>query len=260
MIHAVKRHADLLCMMFVRDFKSLYINNMLGLAWVILNPLFVVLLYSFVFSEILKIRGQGYDEHYSYAVFLLAGIIPFLALSEVLPVAASCLQQKKDLLIKSLFPAALLPVNTVLLSLVSEFVMLIMVLCLAFYEQGQVQLMWLCLPLLVLLRLMFSLALAWWISILSVFIPDLRLILNAILPAWMFLTPILYVPAQAPDFFQRVQQFNPLFYIVDAYRAVILQATWPATPMLLSFGVLLIFNVGGYYLFKVLMPRAKDFL
>jgi len=260
MMQAVKGRVGLLWIMFVRDFKSLYINNMLGLAWVILNPLFVVLLYSFVFSVILKIRGQGYDEHYSYAVFLLAGIIPFLAISEVLPAAANCLQQKKDLLIKSVFPAALLPVNTVFLSLVSEFVTLIMVLCLAYYEQRQGQLMWLCLPLLVLLRFMFSLALAWWISILSVFIPDLRQVLNAILPAWMFLTPILYVPEQAPEFFQFVQQFNPLFYIVDAYRAVILQATWPATSMLLSFVILFVFNVLGYYVFKALMPRAKDFL
>ncbi len=261
MIHIVKGRIDLLKMMFIRDFKSLYINNILGLAWVILNPLFVVILYSFVFSVILKIRGQGYDDQYSYAVFLLAGMIPYLAITDVIQTALGCLQQKKDLMIKSVFPAELLPINCVAISLVSEGITLAIVLCLALYENAwQFQLMWFCLPLLVVLRLMFSLAIAWWVSILSVFVPDLKQILNAILPAWMFLTPILYAKTQAPEYFQSIQSFNPLFYIVDAYRAVILEASWPEINLWLVFFVLLAFNGIGFYVFKALIPRAKDFL
>lgn len=261
MYFALKYRFDLLKLMFIRDFKALYIHNLLGIAWIVLNPLFTVLLYSFVFSVILKIRGQNYDAHYSYAVFLLAGMIPYLAINDVIQSSVSCLQQKKDLMIKAVFPAELLPVNCVVLSIVTESVTLLIVLCLAVYEQnGQFQVMWLFLPLLVILRLMFSMAIAWWISILSVFVPDLRQVLTAFLPAWMFLTPILYPKEQAPEYFQTLQHFNPLFYIVESYRAIILNASWPETNLWLSFIVLLLLNVIGFWLFRSLIQRAKDFL
>lgn len=261
MIKVLKSHFDLLRIMLNRDLKALYIHNLLGLMWVVLNPLFVVLLYSFVFSVILKIRGQGYDAQYSYAVFLLAGMIPYLAINDVIQASASCLQQKKDLIIKAVFPAELLPINCVIISIISEGITLLLVLCLALYENGwHFHAMWLVLPLLVILRLMFSLAIAWWVSILTVFVPDLRQVLNAVLPAWMFLTPILYAKEQAPSYFQEIQNFNPLFHIVDAYRAIILQTSWPETSLWISFAVLLIVNVLGYWLFKALISRAKDFL
>lgn len=261
MNNVLKSHFDLLRIMLNRDLKALYVHNLLGLMWVVLNPLFVVLLYSFVFSVILKIRGQGYDAQYSYAVFLLAGMIPYLAINDVIQASASCLQQKKDLMLKAVFPAELLPINCVVISIISEAITLIMVLCLALYEnEWQFQIMWLLLPLLVFLRLLFSLAIAWWVSILSVFVPDIRQVLNAVLPAWMFLTPILYAKEQAPEYFQTLQNFNPLFYIVDAYRAIILQASWPDINLWISFSVLIILNLIGFWLFKSLISRAKDFL
>lgn len=257
----LKSHFDLLKIMLIRDLKALYIHNFLGLLWVVLNPLFTVLLYSFVFSVIMKVRGQGVEAQYSYAVFLLAGMIPYLAINDVIQASAGCLQQKKDLILKAVFPAQLLPINCVVLSIISETITLIMVLGLALYEnKWQFQTMWLLLPVLVILRLLFSLAIAWWVSILSVFVPDLRQVINAVLPAWMFLTPILYAKEQGPPFFQTLQTFNPLFYIVEAYRSVILQTSFPETSLWISFAVLVVFNIMGYWLFKSLISRAKDFL
>ena len=252
----------LIKVLFWRDFESHYIQNRLGLTWVVLNPLFIVLLYTFVFAVVLSIRNPQGAGTYSYAVFLLSGMIPYLAISEVMQTSSACLSEKKTLLIKSIFPADVLPVVAVLLSVVGEAVTLSMVLAVAVYEHhGDIKLLWLLIPLLVLLRVLFSLGLAWWISILAVFIPDLRQALGLVTSAWMFLTPILYPLETGPANFRGLQDYNPLYIIVAAYRSVILQGAWPDMRVLWWWVLIFVgLNVSGYWLFKKLLPRAKDFL
>ncbi len=255
------KHINLLRIVFLRDVKAQYIHNTLGLTWLLLNPLFTVLLYSFVFSVVLKIKSQGYDGHFGYAVFLLAGMIPYLALNESIQNSVSILNQKKDLVIKSVFPAGILPFNCILLSLVSELLTLFILLLVMIYNtNGQVEVMWLFIPVAIIIRCLFSLAISWWLSVLSIFLPDIRQVINSLLPAWMFLTPILYSKERAPDFFQNIQLYNPLAYIVDIYRSIILDATWPEVSLLLVCSVLLLLNVIGYCVYKALLPRAKDFI
>ena len=252
----------LIKVLFWREFKTNYIQNRLGLTWVVLNPLFVVLLYTYVFSVVLSVRNPHGAGASSYAVFLLSGMVPYLALNETVQASAGCLSEKKSLLLKSIFPADVLPVVTALLSLVGETVTLLIVLSVAVYEtHGDINALWLSIPFLMLFRLLFSLGLAWWLSILTVFIPDLRQALGLAMSAWMFLTPILYPIETGPENFRAIQDFNPLHIIVNAYRSVILHGAWPDMNVLAAWGGLFILlNVSGYWLFKKLLPRAKDFL
>ena len=138
----------LLVMLWRRDVQASYVQNRLGFLWVLLNPLFLVVLYSYVFSTVMSVRTQAQDAHYSYAVFLMSGMVAYLALQEAVMSALACLNEKKTLLIKSVFPADILPINSVLLSVVGELATVLVLLAWVGYESRQAYWSWLCLPVL----------------------------------------------------------------------------------------------------------------
>jgi lipopolysaccharide transport system permease protein len=112
----------------------------------------------------------------------------------------------------------------------------------------------------VLLRIALTLGFGCLISVLSVFIPDLKEMLGFLMTVWLFLTPIFYVPSAVPDWLQVLMQINPLYHLVNAYRTVLFSQPGIGFALLkaaLSGGAILGF---GLWFFRKTLTRARDLI
>lgn len=232
----------------------------MGAFWLFLQPLMMVVVYSFVFSVIMKVRMPGMDNSYHFALYLMTAMMPFLAFQDALLSASNSLFANSSLLHKSTLPAILLPLVSILATLVTEMVALVIVMVAAYLLLQQVSYYLLLLPFLVAIRLCLSIAIGYVLSILSVFIQDLRQALGLLLTMLMFLTPILYPVDMIPAEFIPVNNLNPLYHLLDAYRALILRGEMPGIGLLYVAGFSMLLLLCSIYFFQKTIERAKEFV
>ncbi len=243
-----------------RDFKIRYAPTFLGLGWAVLQPLIFLLVYTFAFKVILKVRFNPEDSTSAFVLYLVCGFLPFMALSEGIQRGSTSLTENRSLLKKVIFPAEVLPAVSVVSTAVTEAIGLFLLLVVASFF-GVRPSVWLAfLPLLIMLRIVITLGLAWLVGVLNVFMSDLGQFLGLLLTAWMFLTPIFYPADAMPHSLLWLMKVNPLYHLVAAYRAVILQSCNPVHEL----PVLILWAVGiaifGLWFFRKTVERAKDFL
>lgn len=257
---AFNRYRFALAAFVRRDLKGRYSGTALGLGWTALQPLLLLALYTFVFSVIIKVRFREGAGTETFALYLTSGMFPFLALSEGVQRASTSLTANRNLLDRVRFPAEVLPAVGVVTSTINEVVGLaILILAAAFFEvpfSG-----WLVLlPVLISLRVLLTLGLALFVSVLSVFLADIGQFVGLFLTTWMFLTPIFYPADQVPEGLDAVLRLNPLHHLVDSYRAVILESRAPFESLpVLTISACLSFLIGIAF-FRSTVDRAKDFL
>lgn len=264
MLEIVKQlyqYSHALRLLVIRDLSNRYKGTMLGLLWLFLQPILMVVVYSFVFSVIMKVRVPGgLDNPYHFAVYLMAALMPYSAFQEALLSSSSVLFANAALLQRSTVPSVLFPLVPILGTVVTEFIALAIIVIAAKVLLNQFSLYILMLPVLVLVRLSISLALGYIVAILSVFIQDLRQALGLILTILMFLTPIVYPVEMIPEEFLAWNNVNPFYYLLDAYRAVILRGELPNEGFYwVAAGSLVMLNFGGYFFQKTIV-KAKDFI
>lgn len=257
----IRPYYHALRLLVARDLSNRYQGTMLGLIWLFLQPMLMVVVYSFVFSVIMKVRiPGGLDNPYHFAVYLMAAMMPFMAFQEALTTASSVLFANSALLQKSTFPPVLFPLVPILSTVVTELIALIIIVLAGFFLLGQFSSRLCLLPLLVLVRLIISLGFGYLVAILSVFIQDLRQALGFLLTLLMFLTPIVYPIEMVPPQFAVFNDFNPFYHLLDAYRAVILRDEFPGVGFywVAAFSVVLLYI--GVSFFQKTIVSAKDFV
>ncbi len=239
------------------DLRERYAGTALGVFWLLAQPLFMLLVYALVFGEILQLRVGAAADSAQFTAWLFTGLTVFNALGEVLTRAPSILTERRELLLNSPLQPALLPLLPVGSSLVLEGLS-VGLLLLWLLLQGQWQpLGVLCyLPFLV-LRVVFSLAFAYGLAVLGVFLRDLRQMMPPLLTVLLLISPIVYPLQVVPEAFQAWFAWNPLAYLVAGYRAALLdgQFLWQAFTglLVLASGLL----GAALWLFQRLLLRAR---
>lgn len=259
------RYRYLLQNLVVRDLKVRYKNSILGVLWSLLNPLLMMVVFSLVFGVLSN------NDIRQYSVFFLVGLMPWNFFSNSVMGGTNSITGNSSLVKKVYFPREVLPLSSVLSSLVNFFIALI-VLVVFLYASGlglTTHAIWVV-PLL-LTQLIFTLGLCLFLSSLHVFYRDIMMILDVVMLAWFFLTPIMYplsqfgqsvtllgaqfVPAQV------MRWVNPMASIIDGYRTVLwgtisvegIVSQGPATMdpayLLRTFVTALIVLVIGYIVF-----------
>lgn len=246
--------------LIVRDIKIRYRNSLLGVLWSLLTPLFMMLVFTLVFTIAL-----GNNSVRQYPVFVLVGLIPWNFFNGALRLGTNSFLSNSVLIKKVYFPRELLPLSTIIAELVN-FGIAFVVLLIFLYGSGlslTVHALWV--PLILVTQLLLTLGLALLLGSINVFYRDVGMIMDVGLLALFFLTPIMYPLDQYPptatilgitfDPSQVMRWLNPMASIVDGYRTVLwgtLSSNGPVSmhfPFLLRTFVtsLLIFMVG--YLF-----------
>lgn len=251
------QYSGLLKNLLARDLKERHTDTILGLFWLLIQPLFLLILYTFIFSEVLQIRFTDTPSTTVFAFHLFAGLLVFNALAEVLTRAPALLTERRELLLNTPLPAWILPLLPVGTSLILEWLALF-VLCLGLVWRGEI-LGWglvFYAPYCV-LRVILSLAAAYCLAILGVFLRDLRQIMPAVLSVLLFISPILYPLERIPERFKPLYDWNLLGQLVQGYRQALLEGVfiWQHWLGLLSIAMLCL--GASLWLFQRLIGKAR---
>ena len=242
-----------------RDVKKRYVTSMLGVAWTVLQPLILLAVYVAVFGFILR-SGRTADDASAFVMYLLSGMLPYLAINEGIQRACMSLREDRSLLERATFPAEVVPAARVLTASVGEAVGLVLLVALSTLL-GRPPGWWLlALPLLVLLRLLITFGLAWAVSILAVFVTDLTEMLSLMLTALLFLTPIFYSLDGLPATLQWLMIVNPLYHLVTAYQQVLFHGASPFPATFYAIAWAAVLCTAGLWFFRKALDRGKDFL
>lgn len=218
---------DLLRMLVRRDLEAKYKGSVLGNLWPLVNQLSQLLIYTYVFSVVLKIRlslkGLSADENLTFGLWLFAGLLPWIAISSGLMQSAVSVIGQPNLVKKVVFPLTLLPLVPVFSTLIeSAFglaALIVMVAIISHTLHGTLAL----LPLIWLTQLLLTAGLGYLAAGLTVFLRDIPQSLGVILNLWLYLTPIIYPASVIPDRFRDlIFLLNPVAAIAEVYRDLVL--------------------------------------
>jgi ABC-type polysaccharide/polyol phosphate export permease len=254
------RHRQSVFLMVRRDTLLRIKGTLLGPLWLLAQPLFLLLVYSFVFSGILKITFRPDSGSGDFALYLFAALMPFSTLQDGLQRASSSLSENRDLLLKTQMPPIVFPAVASLGTLIQEVIGLFVLVSAAWLMGYPPGITLILLPAMIGLRLLLTFSLAPLVAILSVFIKDVGQVLPMIMMALFFSTPIIYPIEMIPLEFRPVIESNPLTWLVEGYRSIILEQQWPVDSLLIvALATVAILAMTGA-LFSRLQHRAKDFL
>ena len=244
-----------------RDFSGRYAGSLLGVVWSVAQPLWQIVLFSFVFSVILKVRPTG-EATDNFAIFLFAGLLPWLAIHETLVRGAAAITDNGALVKKLNFPSAVLVVSVAVSALLHQLVALAVFLALLAWRG---ELAWQGLPWLLVampLQLGLSIGLGLALAPLNVVVRDTAQVLGPVLTAWFYATPIVYPLGLVPTAVRPWIEANPLTALVTLYRRALLGSGSPAEGGALALLGLLAFAaaallLGGLF-FRRLEPTLAD--
>ncbi|RMH68941.1 MAG: ABC transporter permease [Gemmatimonadetes bacterium] len=234
-------HREMLKMFIVRDLKERYAGSIMGLSWTILNPLILLVIFTFVFRVVLQVKlgGDGGIQH--FALYLFCGMLPWLAFQEGIVRSTSVVIENANLIKKVLFPVKILPLYRVLASVISQLAGTFILLVAIAFILHKFTLALLFFPLLLVLQIAFTLGMSWFLATINVYLRDTAQLVPSLLMVWLYITPIFYPPTLIPAQFKLIVWLNPMAHLVDAYRRIFLEGVFPEIyqiGLLLGFSML----------------------
>jgi ABC-type polysaccharide/polyol phosphate export permease len=247
------RYRALIQSLVARELKARYRGSVLGFFWSFINPLLLLLVYTFVFAYVMQ-PPVGTDP---YPLFMFCGLLPWTWFSASLIESSGVLIAGGNLIKKVLFPAEILPIVTVTANMVHFFLALpILVFFLIWYRAPLTPLEVAWFPVVVLVQYVFTLGCALILSALTVHFRDIRDILANLLTLWFFATPIIYSYKVAPALAARFMNLNPFAHLAISYQEILFfPGPFGHWKWLLALGFAsAVFFLFGYFIFD----RLRD--
>lgn len=237
-----------------KDLRGRYKGSVLGFLWTFINPLLQLMVYTLVFSVILR---AGIEKYY---LFLFVALIPWLFFSGSVTAGSSCVIHQKDLVKKIYFPREVLPIShvtTCFINMLLTFMVIFLVIIISGIGINLNAVLYL--PIIMVVEYILALGMAMIFSALTVFLRDLEYILGIVMMAWQFLTPIMYSIDIVPESIMPIFMANPMTPIIIAYRDILYYKQIPELgtlihALILGIAVLLI----GSIVFNKLQKRFAE--
>lgn len=228
---AVYRYREFLKNTVAKDLRTRYKGSILGFLWTFVSPLLMLVVYSTLFSVIIRMPVDHYP------IFLFCTLLSWNYFSSAVQSSSSIIVASGNLIKKIYFPLEILPISVVtggLINYLYGLIILIPALVLYGYYPN-IHYLWL--PVIIAIQFVFTLALAFLFSALTVFFRDLEHILSIVLMAWLYLTPVLYPVSLIPEEYQYLFGLNPMSVIINSYRDIFYYNQAPDSSLLV-FGIL----------------------
>lgn len=237
-LHDLWVYRELLYFLIWRELKVRYKQTVLGVLWVILQPLLITL----IFTVFLGILARVPSDRVPYPLFAYAGIVAWTFVSNSILNCGTSLVGNANLITKVYFPRMIVPAATIGGRLVDFGIGLILLVALMLYYRVLPTRAILMLPVLLLLMTLFSLGVGLWMAALNVKYRDIGLILPVLIQLWMFASPVVYPVTMIPAGWRSVYALNPLVGIIQGFRASLLGLgfDWWALGVATVFGVVLL--------------------
>lgn len=246
-------YREMLSNLVKKDLRTRYKGSVLGFLWTFINPLFQLIVYTVVFSVILK------SDIPKYYIHLFVALVPWLFFASALTSSASSIIGSKDLIKKIYFPRLIIPMAVVNGAFMNMLFTMIVVFAALIFSGIGISKYILLLPVIMLLEYLLVLGLAFVVSALNVYFRDLEHILGIVTMAWMYVTPIFYSIDMVPEYLKPIFNLNPMAPIIAAFRSILYYKTMPD---LSHMGIILVWSIGfivlGYVIFQKLQKNFAE--
>ena len=223
----VWEHRQLIVQLVRRDILSRYRGSFGGIFWSFFHPLLMLAIYTLVMGYFLKVKWPGTTNSLQYSVVLFSGLILFNFLTECIERAPGLILTNPNYVRKIVFPLEILPWVAVFASMFHTVLSLAawLVFDLAVYRSLNWTLVFV--PLLIAPLMLMAVGLCWFISSTGVFIRDVGHVVTLVTRALMFLSPLFYTVNDVPATFRGILMVNPLTFVIEQARAVMIQGSIP---------------------------------
>lgn len=243
-----------------QEIRGRYAGSIGGLLWSIITPLSNMLIYIFVFSVVFKIRLKPIETGTeSFVLFLLSGLLPWIAFSEAVCNSAGMFLGKAGLITKVSFPLEVVPLASVVVTFVLNGIGFLIFLIYLIIE-GYAHPVWLYLPVVTGVFMIFTLGIMIFLASLSVFVRDIQQVIGSLVQLWMYLTPVIYPVTMLSDPLQSLMRINPMFSFIELYHQILLQHVISLRLLAYASGYAVISFLIGVLFYRKSRPAFADVL
>jgi lipopolysaccharide transport system permease protein len=254
-LREIWEYRELLYFLTWRDIKVRYKQTMIGAAWAIIQPFFMMVVFSLVFGHLAKIPSDGIP----YPIFVYCALLPWQLFAHALGESSNSLVANERLITKVYFPRLVIPIAAVCGGLVDFTISFVVLLGLIAYYGVVPGVAIVTLPLFVLLAVLTALAVGLWLSALNVQYRDVRYTLVFLTQFWLFATPVAYPSSLVPAPWRPLYGLNPMAGVVEGFRWALLgKAEGPGPLLAVSVTVLIVVLIGGAHYFARMEDRFAD--
>ena len=250
-------YRELLWTWTLRDIRVRYKQSLLGVAWAILQPLAVTLMFTLVFSLIVRVETGGIP----YPVFSFTALLPWTFFAGAISFAVPSLVNNITLVTKVYLPREIFPLAAIGGSFVDFLIASVVFFGMLLYYGVPFYPTLVLVPVLLLIQIALALAVSLFASAVNVFYRDVRFIVPLALQLWMYATPIIYPLEVVPEWLRPYYLLNPMAALIEAYRDVALRGLWPNWNYLgIAAGLSVLLFVLGYLYFKHVEWQFADLI
>ena len=241
----IYRFRELIWALALKELKIRYKRSVLGFLWALLNPALLMIVLTLVFSTVMRFAIPH------YAIFLLSVLLPWTFFSQTLSYAVESIVANGDLIKKVRVAKLVFPVAAVVSNLINLFLSLIPLALLVPIMRHPFYWTWLFLPVPLLALTIFTLGATFFFAVANVYYRDVAHILQVVLSAWFYFTPIIYSLDMMPHRFRWLFRLNPLLYVINGFRLSVYYGMLPRwTSIAASFACALVTLVVGFWVFR----------
>jgi lipopolysaccharide transport system permease protein len=255
-VREIWRFRELALVLAQRDLKVRYKQTAFGVAWVVIQPLVAVLIFSLVFGRVARLSSGDIP----YPVFIYSGLVLWTYFSGTLDSVAQSLVQNRDLVTKTYFPALIAPLALVLPGLVDLLVSLVVVAVVMGAYGVAPGAAVLLLPLWIALCVLLVLAAGMWLAALNVQYRDVRHTLSFLIQIWLFASPVVYTSGLVDGRWRYVYALNPMVGVIDGFRWSLIDSSAPSADAFVSLAAGLALLAGGLLYFARAERRFADLI
>jgi len=239
----------------MRDIKVRYKQTALGVAWVVLQPLLVMAIFSIIFGQTGRLSSDGLP----YPLFVMAGLVPWLYVANATSNASGSIVGNTQLISKVYFPRLVIPLAAVLAGVVDFGIGLLLQIGTLLVYGVPLGLHLLALPLMVLLAVLTALGVGIWLSALDVQYRDVRYAVPFFVQVWFFATPVVYSAADLGERWRSIFSLNPMLGVIDGFRWALLGHTpFPLGSLGVSLTIVLVLLGTGLLYFRRMERTFAD--
>lgn len=245
----------------LRDIWYRYAGSSIGFLWNVVNPLFQILLFTLVFSKIMVVRLPGLQDGTGFAIYLCAGLVPWLSFSETVTRCANSFLENSHYLKKLAIPEQVFVAQNAVSGFFSLSISMVLLVIICFLLGHYPSLQWFALPVILILLQAFGFGLGLFFGVLNVFFRDIGQGLGLIMQLWFWATPIVYLEDILPLALRKLLVLNPIYWYINSLQKIIVRKELPSVEAAMLMVILsVLLPVVGYLLLRKLRPEIRDVL
>ena len=247
------QYRELLKTSVKKDIRGKYKNSFLGVVWSFLNPLLQIAVYAIIFPIILK------NKEPNYVIFLCTGLIPWTFFSTALSRSSSIIVDNGNIIKKVYFPREILPISLVTSEAVNFIISTVIIIGFVVFGGLGLTKYILFYPIILIAQYITVLAFSFILSSITVYLRDIQHFVGIALQLLLYATPIVYNSKSIPGDFEWILKYNPMTYIVNAYRDIFYNQVAPDIKSVIVLSIIMaLLTVVGYLIFSRLQKGFAE--